>query len=694
MLILVGAVFVPLFSLVDFIYYPEFWHKFLTCRLIISAVYFSLFILGRASRAGRWIIYAGLGAYYILGVCIIWMIISVDALGTPYYAGLTLVFVGFCSLIPFGARRLILHVALLYLLYLVMVLYAGTYENFRLFLVQNIFMISSTVIILVAAQNNFNVRVREYRLRKERDRAREKLQIYARLLENRVAESEAKYATVVNNADEAIFVLEDDRISFPNPRTGVLLGADRNRLNRYDFVHFVEPEDRRKVSEAYAVADEGHESTILDTIRLTRQDGTVLAVTITVVPVAWRGTKAMLHFVRDITERRKLEAELLQAQKMEAVGTLAGGISHDINNVLQIITGYCQILEARESCRRGDRKYLENIRKAAKRAANITSQLLLYSRKVDSRQEPMDVNRHIVSVCGLLERTIPRMISIDLHLQGDLHPIKADAVQFEQVIMNLAVNARDAMPDGGMLRIETRNVEVDDEISRQHGGIIPGTYVNVDVSDNGSGMTEETLSRIFDPFFTTKQEGEGTGLGLAIVYGIIKKHEGWISCTSAPGAGTSFSIFLPVFAGEDHLAEKIPASLGPHELAGCQETILVVDDEEGILEIEKDMLVTQNYQVYTALSGEEALEIFSTRSGEMDLVILDINMPGMGGYQCLVELKTIRPDLKVLIATGYAGDSQVKKVIQAGVADIIQKPFRMEDILPKIREILSGNIRP
>jgi len=658
LLVFLGALFMPLFSVVDFFYYPDHWRDFFVFRLAVSIYCAGTFFFARKSLSNKWVIYTGLIAYYLVGLCIIWIIISVDGFSTPYYAGLILVFVGFCSIIPFEAKRLLLHIAGLYFFYLAMIFFFENHQQLKIFIVDNIFMLSTTAISLVAAHSNFKLRVREYTHRRKLDRTGAKLHQYATLLESRVAESEANYATVVNNADEAIFVLEEDVIAFPNPSTAELLGHDQRELNCFNFIDFVLPEDRQAVLDAYLEVAGKDRNVTLDSVKIRRLDRTVLSVMITIVPVEWHGKKALLHFVRDITEKQRLEAELLQAQKMEAVGTLAGGIAHDINNVLQIITGYIQILEARRACEPRGRRCLENIKKAAERAANITRQLLLYSRKVECRPVPLDVNEHIVSVCRLLERTIPRMISINMHLQGDLQRVEADPVQFEQVIMNLAVNARDAMPDGGQLDIKTRNIQVDQDMSREHAGLEPGSYVLLTVSDNGTGMDEETLSRIFDPFFTTKEEGKGTGLGLAIVYGIIRKHGGFIYCRSTIGEGTTFLIFLPAYIGEEETASPAQET-AIEDLTGRAETILVVDDEEGILEIEKEMLSMHNYQVLTAASGEEALETFREHEDEVGLVILDLNMPGMGGFQCLVELKTMKPDLKIIIATGYAGDSVV-----------------------------------
>ncbi len=687
--VLLGAVFMPLFSAIDYFYYPEHWQEFLICRIAVAVYCLLVLAIDQTRKTGTlWIIYTGLIGYYMAGACIIWMIISSEGSASQYYAGLNLMFVGFCTVIPFEAWRLSLHVGGLYLAYIIAVYAFSGCQDYRVFMMHNLFMVSTAVVILVAAHFNFKVRVREYSYRRELDKTTAKLHQYASLLESRVAESEANYATLVNNADEAIFVLENDAIAFPNPSTTELLGCEANELANYNFLDFVVPDERQTVLDAYIEMSENNHNATLDSVKIRRVDKTELSVMITIVPVEWHGMRALLHFVRDITEKQRLETELLQAQKMEAIGTLAGGIAHDINNVLQIITGYIQILEVRRACEPRGLKYLASMRKAAERAANITRQLLLYSRKVECSPLPMDVNEHIVTVCRLLECTIPRMISINLHLQGDLHRIEADPMQFEQVIMNLAVNARDAMPDGGELNIETKNVQIDSEMSREHAGLEPGSYVMLKVSDTGTGMDKDTLNRMFDPFFTTKEEGKGTGLGLAIVYGIVKKHGGHIFCSSAEGKGTSFSIFLPVYYGNDEAtSQNGPPSLD--DLTGRAETILVVDDEESILEIEKEMLTMQNYQVITASSGEEAIEVFRKHESDIGLVILDINMPGKGGYNSLVELKTIKPDLKVIIATGYGGDTQVNRVLEAGVADIIQKPFRIDELLPKIRKILG-----
>ena len=685
-----GAVLVPLFSLVDYFYYPQHWWDFLLIRTFITLYCVIILIIDRGRPDARFISWAGIIGYYLTGASIIWMIVATEGALSQYYAGLLLVFVGLCTVIPLDTWRIAFHVGALYLLFVAAVFLAGNCNHYRLCVINNVFMVATTLVLLIAVHSNFKTRVRAYNYRRELDRTSAKLHQYTDLLESRVAESEANYATLVNNADEAIFVLEDDVITFPNPSTAKLLGHDTRELGCFNFVDFVIPDHRQQVLDAYLEVAGWNKTITLDAIKISRADNDIRVIMLTIVPVEWRGRKALLHFARDITERQKLEAELLQAQKMEAIGTLAGGVAHDFNNVLQIITGYIQLLEIRQLCNDDGQRLVRNIKKAVDRASNITRQLLMYSRKTDFNPVPIDVNEHIVTVCRLLERTIPRMISINLHLQGDLKRIEAEPIQFEQVIMNLAVNARDAMPDGGRLDISTENIHVDESMARKHAGLETGDYVLLKVSDTGTGMDEQTLRRIFEPFFSTKEEGKGTGLGLAMVYGIITKHGGAIYCSSTPGQGTTFSIFLPVY--QEQATENLSAKTETSDPAlSDQEAglILIVDDEAGILEIEKEMLVMHNYKVLTAGSGEEALEIFRKHGAEIRLVILDINMPGMGGYNCLIELKKLNPSLDVIIATGYAEEQHVKKVKEAGVSDIIKKPFKIDDLIPRIRAILG-----
>lgn len=393
-----------------------------------------------------------------------------------------------------------------------------------------------------------------------------------------------------------------------------------------------------------------------------------------------------ISLYEDITEKKKLEAQLQQAQKMEAIGTLAGGIAHDFNNMLQAISGYTQILLMGKEASDPDYEKLEAIEKSAQRASDLTKRLLIFSRKVESKLRPVVLNQEIEQVSKMLERTIPKMINIELYLAENLKIINADPTQIEQIIMNLGVNARDAMSDGGRLIFETESVILDEQYCKTHLGARPGQYVKLSISDTGHGMDREILSHIFEPFYTTKETGKGTGLGLAMVYGIVKNHGGYIMCYSEPGEGTTFKIYFPIIEKEiktmESKEEKVP-------IKGGSETILLVDDEEAIRELSEDILTRFGYTVFIAPDGESALEIYSQNKEEINLIILDIIMPGMGGRHCLEKLLKMNPRLKVIIASGYSINGPTKEVLEAGAKGFISKPYDMRGMLKTVRKILD-----
>jgi two-component system cell cycle sensor histidine kinase/response regulator CckA len=393
-----------------------------------------------------------------------------------------------------------------------------------------------------------------------------------------------------------------------------------------------------------------------------------------------------LVIYEDTTEQKRLESQLLQAQKMEAVGTLAGGIAHDFNNSLQGILGYVQILLMDMQKDAPEVATLRQIERSALRASELTKQLLTFSRKVDSQLRPLDLNQEVQQVEKILRRTIPRMIDIELHLGTDLNIIHADTGQIEQVIMNLGINARDAMPNGGKLTIETENVVLDQDYCRTHLEVTPGNYVMLSMSDNGTGMDERTQEHIFEPFFTTKGPGKGTGLGLAMVYGIVKGHGGNITCHSKPGEGTVFRIYFPVM---EEGRESGPDEEELVEIRGGTETILLVDDEDSIRELGGEMLRRFGYTVLVAVDGETALEIYREEKENIALIILDLIMPGMGGQKCLEKVLEIDPAQRVLIASGHSPNGSTRESLQGGASGYVKKPYELRPMLAMVRQILD-----
>ena len=404
------------------------------------------------------------------------------------------------------------------------------------------------------------------------------------------------------------------------------------------------------------------------------------------------GKRYIVGVIRDITEseranadRKKLETQLLQAQKMEAVGTLAGGIAHDFNNILQVVLGYSELVLTNEDLPDHFKDDLGKILLAARNGSELVQRLLTFSRKTEAKPLDLNLNQRVRQNHKFLERTIPKMINIEMVLEDDLADIHADPTQMDQVLMNLSVNARDAMPDGGKLILETANVVIDEDYARSHLEAKPGRYVVLRVSDTGSGIDKETLEHIFEPFFTTKGLGQGTGLGLAMVFGIVKQHQGFINCYSEVGHGTTFKIYLPAIISLTQSDLPIITSMPQ----GGTETILLVDDEELIRDLGQRILTKAGYTILTASNGEEALDLYGSNKGNISLVMLDLIMPGMGGKQCLEELLKIDPDVKVLVASGYSADGPTKQALSSGAKGFVAKPFDMRQVLEMVRKTID-----
>jgi PAS domain S-box-containing protein len=393
----------------------------------------------------------------------------------------------------------------------------------------------------------------------------------------------------------------------------------------------------------------------------------------------------MLGIFSDITERRNLEAQLLQAQKMEAVGQLAGGIAHDFNNILTAMIGYAHIIKMKMKEDDPLRNYADQILSLSDKAANLTQSLLSFSRKRIMNPEPVTLNEVIKRIDHLLSR----IIGEDIHLQTMLSEedliVMADSGQIEQVLMNLATNARDAMPDGGFLTIGTEKIAIDEEFIKEHGFGKEGEYALLAVTDTGAGMDRETREKIFEPFFTTKEVGKGTGLGLSMVYGIIKQHDGYINVYSEPGSGTTFRIYLPLIKAK---VEEIRPEVIQTVETGT-ETVLLAEDEEAIREFIKKMLEEYGYKVITAGSGQEAINEFKAHKDKIQLLLLDVIMPNKNGREAYEEIKKIRPDIRALFMSGYPADIINKHGILENGFAYIEKPASPAKLLKKIREVLG-----
>jgi len=391
---------------------------------------------------------------------------------------------------------------------------------------------------------------------------------------------------------------------------------------------------------------------------------------------------------RDTRERLRLEEQLRQAQKMEAVGRLAGGVAHDFNNLLCIITGYSALvldgLQADEPLR----EFVGEISKATDRASSLTQQLLAFSRKQMLVPRVLNLNTLLSDLDKMLRPLLGEDVDLSLSLGEGLHPIKADQNQIEQILMNLAVNARDAMPRGGRLSIATANVALDAEALRDSSGIAPGDFVRLEVSDTGCGMDREVLGHLFEPFFTTKEQGKGTGLGLATVFGIVKQSGGHIQVKSAPGQGTTFRIYLPAFQQPESAESAAPAaSAAPR---GGEETLLVVEDEDGLRSLAIHTLRQRGYHILEASDGEEALEVSRRYAKPIHLLVSDVVMPRLSGRDLAARLVVERPELKILFMSGFTDSALFRHGILSGEVECLLKPFAPKDLAQKVREVLDG----
>ncbi|MGO9536250.1 MAG: response regulator [Limisphaerales bacterium] len=396
----------------------------------------------------------------------------------------------------------------------------------------------------------------------------------------------------------------------------------------------------------------------------------------------------MVITVEDITERLMLEAQLRQSQKMESVGQLAAGVAHDINNILTVIQGHAGLLLNAVPPGADSTRSIKQISAAAERAASFIRQLLTFSRKQIFRSKILDLNAVLHNLKGMLPRLIGEDITLETHCQPDLPCIQADTGMVEQIVMNLAVNSRDAMPKGGKLIITTSAAEIDAAYLRQHPEAHVGSFVCLTVSDTGCGMERKVLQRIFEPFFTTKEVGKGTGLGLATVYGVVKQHHGWIEVQSEVGVGTTFKVFIPV-AGKAGDAPADP-SVKSENVRGGKETILLVEDEIGLLELVREILQQYQYRVLIASSGVEALRVWDESNGQVDLLLTDMIMPGgMTGTDLAAELKRRKPGLKVIYASGYSSALTGKEFTQ-GENIFLAKPYQPNQVARLIRETLDG----
>ena len=510
------------------------------------------------------------------------------------------------------------------------------------------------------------------------------------MAEEKLRRTEHRYRTLIESIPDIIYTLElDGSLSYISPRWKKILGHDESEVLGRFFIEFAPPEDHPFLVRVFK--DVRNHKRNVENVHwhYFKKDGEILFFLGSAAPLYDEEGRVtgMIGMARDVTEHKRVEEQLLQSQKMESIGNLAGGIAHDFNNLLGGILGYATFVKRKLSTRDKIYQSIEAIERSAQRAAELTKQLLGFARRGKYQVRPIECNALIREIVHILKRTIDPRIAIEVDPDPRLSLMEGDEAQIQQALMNICLNARDAMPKGGTLKIASRNQRmIPDQASRQRG-MKEGSYIRLAISDTGTGLSPEVRDRIFEPFFTTKAKGQGTGLGLSMVYGIIQNHGGMIEVQSQVGIGSTFTVLLPAMASAALNGEALPPVPDIHQ---GRETILLVDDEEIIRELGIDILEDRGYQVFSASEGKEAVRIYRERIGEIDLIILDVMMPGIGGKETYRQLRAINPQVKVLLSSGYSTNGEVGEILKQGVSGFVQKPYREEELAAKVREVLDA----
>ena len=502
--------------------------------------------------------------------------------------------------------------------------------------------------------------------------------------------SEERFRALVENSSDALLLIDaEGRVTYISPSSSRHLGWGSDEILGQSIFDFLHPDDRDAMSVKLAEVLRSPGKPVTQDIRLQHADGSWRAIeSIAVNRLSDPSVEAIVVNARDITDRRKLEEQLRHAQKMEAVGQLAGGIAHDFNNLLTAILGYCNLMRDDMPAEDPLRADLDEIHTAGERAASLTRQLLAFSRRQMLQPQVVDMNSVVQQLEKLLRRLISENVELVTALARDLLSVRVDPASIEQILVNLTVNAREAMPRGGRLTIETANVDLDETFAIAHVPMKPARYVMLAVGDTGEGMDADTQARVFEPFFTTKEQGKGSGLGLATVYGMVKQSGGYIWVYSEPGHGTVFKVYFPPAEQRARTSDQDNAGRRSGDAMHGWETVLLVEDEDAVRALAREVLRRHGYVVLEARHGVDALRMAERHPDDIHLMITDLVMPHMGGRDLVERLAAVRPKMKVLFMSGYTDHALMHRDLTPGTA-FLQKPFTPEAFVRKVRSVLD-----
>jgi two-component system cell cycle sensor histidine kinase/response regulator CckA len=690
--LIAGALIIILMSTLDYFVTPENFSKFLFYRLTCAFLMAILHLINRQTKNKHFQYAIIISAGILTSAMLELMILSFGGHQSTYYAGIMITIIFILGVIPIPFILSLIVVSVAYAIYLFPILLFDNITNMQIFINNNSFLVATFSIALIWRFLSQKSLINELSLQYELDKDKHELETYSTKLEELVQDrtkeltiSEQRFRALFDNANDGVVVLDKNGIIINmNNKFCEMHGFDKEALIGTHF-RLLEVEDNKDEKKERLKRILNGEPLVFETEHYKR-DGTNILLEVSSKGISIGGDLYVQSFHRDITEKKAIQEQLIQSQKMESIGALAGGIAHNFNNLLTAILGYAELLQEYSDLDAESKQRVNNIESSARKAGVLVSKLLSFSRRERFEILPLNLNDVINDSVKLLEGVLDKRIGLKTNLSEGMPTIEGDPNQLEQVIMNLIVNAKDAMPDGGLITITTSTIEVRKGTLDIPAYIMPGRYVLLTISDTGCGIPNEIINRIFDPFFTTKEKGKGTGLGLATVYGIINNHKGYITVQSEIDKGSTFDVFLPV---SDKVAFK---AIKPKLFSvSGHENILLVDDEEEVLNFIKDILETHGYNVIPASNPLAAVDIFKNFAADIHLVIADIIMPLMQGKELIQNLKTIKPDIKIIAVSGYSDEVITKDKMM--IDEFIGKPFEVYKMLSTVRRLLDTGIR-
>ena len=689
--LIIGAILFPALQFMDYFISPDSFIRFMAYRLIISSIFLFLYYLNKRKRSKTYQYSIASIATALCAITIELAVLESGGQSSSYSAAMIILAICGLGFVPISMPLAFILVGIVYGIYVVPIMFTETITS-GVFVSNNAFLIASFVMGLLLRYNNQKLIVTELQLRVELSEDKRKLELYSRSLKDQVTEttgalavSEQKYRGLFDNATDGIAVLDrNGTITEVNRQFCVLHGYEREALVGSGYRQLwsgpLDDKQEERLTKLLLGEPLQYETELI------RSDGSRIQLEISTRAIEIGGVVHVQIFHRNITEKKQLQEQAIQSQKMESMGLLAGGIAHDFNNTLTAILGHTEVLRRRVQSDEFGLRRIKTIEDAAKRAGLMVAKLLSFARKESLELVPTDLNIVVMDTTELLGRAfIDRNITLQVRTEPVLPAVSGDSIHLEQVITNLVMNAMDAMPGGGTLTITTSTLETDTPSTSMRPFLRRGKYVVLTVEDTGTGIAPEARSRIFEPFFTTKPVGKGTGLGLAMVYGIVKSHQGEILVRSEPGVGTVFEIYLPSLDRPAELRREFDGV--PLFDAAGSECVLIVDDEPDVLSYIKDTLDAHGYKTLATDSPLYAQELFQKMPSSIDLVITDLLMPLMSGSELSKQLRSISSTVKVIGISGFSGGTLVNDARYLDA--LIKKPFDSAKLLSTIRSVLD-----